>query len=160
MKRYQELAADPLTRPDILGLAILLVTIFGGCDRSYPSNSPADGRIDNGEGLMLVTDDTFSREVLEQADPVVVVMTTKWCPKCTEAKPVLHDLSFQFRESVRFREVDAESNRFLSEKYNVTQYPTILIFADGEVQHRIVGDHHTSRLEHALNTLMANAARE
>ncbi len=154
MKYFNEVTAYLILRPGILGRAILILAIFGGCDRSHPGDSLADGRMDYDAGIELVTDDTFSREVLEQAAPVVVVMTTKWCPECTKAKPVLHNLSVKFKESVRFREVDVESNRFLSEKYDVTQYPTLIIFVDGEVRERLIGTRDISTLEEQLNRIL------
>ena len=130
---------------------------MAGCSRD-PSTISRDAtrQVANAE-VLPVTDETFAQEVLEHPNPVVVVMGTKWCPKCIEIKPSLTRLANELEGRVRFREVDVESNLFLSEKYAITQYPTLLIFLHGEEQERHVADSELSNLKQRLNQILASA---
>ena len=151
MTRSNKQADHLATRRRISGLAIVILVIFVGCDQSYRSDSPVGDRIGSGEVLEPVTDDEFSREVLGHDAPVVVVMTTKWCPECKEAKPVLVKLSKKLRDRVRFREVDAETNPFVMEKYDITQFPSTSVFVKGDEVKRFLGTQELSTLEQWLS---------
>lgn len=84
-------------------------------------------------------------------------MSTKWCPECAKVKPDLEKLVVELDGKVRFREVDAERNRFLAEKYEIAQYPTLLVFVDGKVQDRFVGTAEAAGLKQCLKTILESS---
>ncbi|WP_410050448.1 thioredoxin family protein [Blastopirellula sp. J2-11] len=74
-----------------------------------------------------------------------------------DGKPLLQRLEQQYAGQVRFCEVDVESNLFLSQKYDISQYPTLVVFRAGEEQDRLVGTSQLAtlarRLDEVLNRL-------
>ncbi|GAA4438417.1 hypothetical protein GCM10023155_40370 [Bremerella cremea] len=135
----------PYTQPSIWLTALTFVLLIGlaSCARQPSLESPVV--------LDQVTDVSFDREVLKSSIPVLVVMTANWCPNCARAKPSLQEMSERLQGKVHVREVDAERNRFLAEKYDVHQYPTYLIFDAGTLQERFVGDEGVDRVREIFN---------
>lgn len=131
-----------------------LLAIVAACSRQADVQPPNTPDQTNATHLLAATDQTFAQEVLEHQNPVVVVMSTQWCPECTQLKPDLENLAIEFDDQVRFREVDAERNRFLAEKYEIKQYPTLLIFVDGKEQDRLAGTAEVANLTQCLTTLL------
>ncbi|EAQ82159.1 thioredoxin [Blastopirellula marina DSM 3645] len=135
--------------------AALLGLLMAGCSRSSAPTTDLESASEKLPRLQQVTDESFARDVLEQPEPVVVLMGTRWCPECATSKPLLQRLKQQYADRVRFCEVDVESNLFLSQKYDITQYPTLLVFHAGEVQDRLVGTSQlatlVSRLDEVFN---------
>ncbi|MBI1246740.1 hypothetical protein GC197_02705 [bacterium] len=128
-------------------MALLAMTF--GCDATSGSSSDFSSNVD-AAALVQVTDQTFNQDVLDYDHPVVVLMSTHWCPECGKARPTLCELSSNLKGKVRFREVDAERNPFLSQKYQVTQYPTLIIFIDGQETHRLTGTKELATLKQLL----------
>ncbi|MFN3149847.1 thioredoxin family protein [Bremerella sp.] len=119
--------------------SVILAFVIAGCDRGLDKTLSNDDERSEASTFVQATDETFAQEVLKHPNPVVVIMSTRWCPECQKAKPHLQEIANQLEGKVRFREVDVERNTFLAEKYEITQYPSVLILIDGQVQERLVG---------------------
>ena len=126
-------------KPLLKILPLLLALISAGCDRlsrsTYYTESETGGRI----APIKLTDANFQREVLENDLPVLVDMWAPWCKPCTEMKPTIRQLALELIGQVKVTELNIEENRFVSEKYNVVRYPTLVIFVDGIEVERIIG---------------------
>lgn len=119
--------------------SVILAFVIAGCDRGLDKTLSNDDERAEVSTFVQATDQTFAEDVLKHPNPVVVIMSTRWCPECQKAKPHIQKLANQLEGKVRFREVDVERNTFLAEKYEITQYPTVLILVDGQMQERLVG---------------------
>ena len=139
--------------PGLFGCCMILVVFIAGCDGGLDKALSKDGDRAEISAFVQVTDATFAQEVLKHPNPVVVIMSTRWCPECQKAKPHIQNLANQLDRKVRFREVDVERNTFLAEKYNISQYPTFLIMVEGQVEERIVGTAELSTLEPQLRQI-------
>jgi thioredoxin 1 len=108
--------------------------------------------------LLNVSDDTFTAEVLESEQPVLVDFWAAWCPPCRVMHPVLAALAAD-RDDLRVVEVDAEANVATAARYGVLAMPTFLLFRGGEEVLRLVGSRPRKRLEAELDAALAlNAA--
>ena len=86
-----------------------------------------------------LTDENFQQEVLDSQQPVLVDMWAQWCPPCIELKPTLRKLAAEFAGEVKIGELDVDTNAFIAEKYDVKQYPTLIVFRNGQEVERLIG---------------------
>jgi thioredoxin 1 len=107
--------------------------------------------------LENVTDDSFSAEVLESEQPVLVDFWAAWCPPCRIMHPVLEELAGD-RDDLRVVKVDAEANVATAARYAVLAMPTFVLFRGGEEALRLVGSRPRRRLEAELDAALAPAA--
>lgn len=86
-----------------------------------------------------LTTDTFD-EVIRSADvPVVVDVWAEWCPPCRMLEPVLASIAEDHAEALEVRSLDADVHTEITRRYGVMAMPTLLVFDQGELVHRIVG---------------------
>jgi len=79
-----------------------------------------------------VNDATFLQEVLGNDRPVIVNFYTNWCPACNYARPYFNDLSAEYKDRMKFAAYNCESGTLCYRAYNITAYPTFVIFKEGE----------------------------
>jgi thioredoxin 1 len=106
--------------------------------------------------LLNVTDDSFTAEVLESEQPVLVDFWAAWCPPCRVMHPVLAELAAD-RDDLRVVKVDAEANVATAARYSVLAMPTFVLFRGGEEVLRLVGSRPRRKLEAELDGALAPA---
>ncbi len=62
----------------------------------------------------------------------VYLFYTEWCPHCKSAKPIWENLkkqvgSYVNKTKVNFIKIDCEADTATKEKFNIHQYPTVLM---------------------------------
>jgi thioredoxin 1 len=68
---------------------------------------------------------------------VLVDFMTHWCGPCKEMVPDLEKLSHEFGGKLRVGRLDVDRNRAVSERYNIKQFPTLMILKDGKEVSRL-----------------------
>lgn len=88
-----------------------------------------------------VTDKNFEEEVLEEEDAFVLVdFWASWCNPCKMLGPVIDKLAETYDESdLKVRKMNVDENKKKPSDYGVSGIPTLLLFKDGEVVHKMVG---------------------
>ncbi len=87
-----------------------------------------------------VTDQNFKEEVLEAENYVLVDFWAGWCSPCKMLGPVIDKMAEEYdEEDLKVRKMNVDENEKTSAQYNVSGIPTILLFKDGEVVHKMVG---------------------
>lgn len=87
-----------------------------------------------------LTDETFSKEVLEEKDlPVFVDFFATWCGPCQMVTPIIEELANEFVGKLRVVKVDVDQAPKTAEKYGIMSVPTFMIFKNGEVIKQFVG---------------------
>ena len=90
---------------------------------------------------LVVTDSTFSSEVLESKQLTVVDFWAAWCGPCRMIAPMVDQLAGQYGSTVKFTKLNVDENPDTAATYGVRSIPTLLFFRDGAVVDRIVGLH-------------------
>ncbi len=81
----------------------------------------------------------FEKEVLKEKEKIVLVdFFAEWCPPCQAMKPILEEISENFKE-IKVGKVDIEKSPNLAETYQIISIPTLIFFKDGEIIERITG---------------------
>ena len=86
-----------------------------------------------------LTTATFD-EAINGADlPVVVDVWAAWCQPCTMLEPVLASIAEDHADRMRVLALDADEHPDITRRYGVMAMPTLLVFVEGELVHRVVG---------------------
>ena len=102
-----------------------------------------------GMELKTVTDDSFTADVLEAEQPVLVDFWAAWCGPCRVMNPILADIAAE-RDDVRVVKLDTEANQAVAARYGVLAMPTFMLFKHGEPVLQLVGTRSRKRLESEL----------
>jgi len=104
--------------------------------------------------LNPVTNNTFTAEVLESEQPVVVDFWAAWCPPCRAMNPILDELAAE-RDDLKIVSVDADTEQELAVQYGVLGLPTFVVFENGAPVASLVGSRpkkkFVSEIEQALS---------
>jgi thioredoxin 1 len=91
------------------------------------------------EHLRTLTDTTFDAEVLASPLPVVVDFWAAWCMPCRVLAPTIDELATEFAGRARVGKLDTDANKAVSDRFQISAIPTVIIFKDGKVARRFVG---------------------
>ena len=128
------------------------------CGECGAKNRVDEGRLNNSEAKcgrcgttlttdqdakpVVITDQTFEREVLQTSGrPVMVDCWAPWCGPCRAIAPVLDQLAAESQGSYRIAKLNVDENPQTSARFQISSIPTLLIFKDGKLIDRIIGAH-------------------
>jgi thiol-disulfide isomerase/thioredoxin len=86
----------------------------------------------------------------------VVFFHASWCSICASQRPAVEAVSVlnQFN-SVFFGEVEFEENQDINSMYNISGFPTIVFYKDGNEEHRMTGRNNTeAQISSKINELL------
>jgi thioredoxin 1 len=107
--------------------------------------------------VLAVTDDTFEREVLQSATPVLVDFWAPWCGPCRAIAPVVDELAREFAGKLKVVKMNVDDNPTTPNKYGVRGIPTLLVIEAGQVKEQLVGAQPKARLVSAIGNVVAVA---
>jgi thioredoxin 1 len=89
--------------------------------------------------LNYVTEDSFSEQVLNAAQPVLVDFTATWCGPCKMVDPIVKQLADEWGAKAKVVKIDADQNPNVLARYGVMGLPTLMLFVGGEMRERVSG---------------------
>lgn len=88
--------------------------------------------------IIEVTKDTFDEEVLKSEKNVVVDFNANWCGPCKMLKPILEEIAIT-HNNIKVVSINIDNEEELTEKYNVSSIPCLVVFDNGSEVKRNVG---------------------
>lgn len=89
--------------------------------------------------IVVLTQENFSKEVLQSAQPVLVDFWAEWCGPCKMLSPILDELAEEYDGRVRIGKVNIDDYQDLAAQFGIRSIPTLLLFQQGQVADQIVG---------------------
>lgn len=86
-----------------------------------------------------VTDESFTKEVLESSMPVLVDFWAPWCAPCQFLAPVLESLAEEYAGKYKFVAMNTDENTTIPAEYSIRSLPTLGIFRNGRMIDIIIG---------------------
>ncbi|OUX46920.1 MAG: thioredoxin [Candidatus Pelagibacter sp. TMED275] len=86
-----------------------------------------------------VTDESFEKDVLKSAKPIVVDFWAEWCGPCKQIGPTLEEISNEMSNDVTIAKHNIDNDPNTPTKYGIRGIPTMLLFKSGELKATKVG---------------------
>ncbi len=83
--------------------------------------------------IAVVTDKTFSEEVLSSDLPVLVGFWAPWCAPCQTLPPMLQELIDDYFGKVKVVQLIVDENPDMTEEYRISSIPTLILFENGRM---------------------------
>jgi thioredoxin 1 len=87
----------------------------------------------------VVTDATFTDEVLKSDQPVLVDFWAEWCTPCRKISPLLEEIATEMAGRIKIVKMNADENPKTVRAYQVMSLPTLTIFRNGEPVKSVIG---------------------
>lgn len=81
----------------------------------------------------------FVKEVLESSTPVLVDFWAPWCGLCRYIEPLLNRFQAEWGDQIKLVRINADESLRLVSHYRLTTLPTLLLFENGQLRHRLDG---------------------
>jgi thioredoxin 1 len=91
------------------------------------------------DDVLSVNDASFDAEVLRAERPVLLDVSTEWCPPCRALAPVVAAVAHDLRDRLKVVAVDAEAAPRVTSALGVRAFPTLVVFVGGREVARRVG---------------------
>ncbi len=88
--------------------------------------------------MLELTQETFQKEVQEEAQLVVVDFWAEWCGPCKMLIPILEDLAKEY-SGIKFVKVNVDDNNELAIRYGIRSIPALILFKGGKPIDQIIG---------------------
>jgi len=132
----------------VLCASIMLIIsspVLGSHDKKANSTSLSIGP-EFPDAPLVVTDSTL-RSALVKYSPLVLDFWEKGCRPCLSIDRKIDEMAIDLKGRVVFGKLNIDQNAKTTTKYKVFNYPTILIFKNGSLIYRQIGDIPKDELE-------------
>jgi len=101
-----------------------------------------------------ITDANFQELVLNSDKPVLVDFWATWCGPCRAIAPVIEELHAELEDKAVIGKVNVDENSDTPLNYGVRNIPTLLVFKNGEVVDKVIGNQPKSKIFEILESHM------
>jgi thioredoxin 1 len=102
--------------------------------------------------IHITSDEDFQREVLESDRPVLVDFWAEWCQPCHMLSPTIEAIAEAYGDRITVAKVETDANPGLSERFDITSIPSVILFNGGKEIERLVGVRPRADYETALGS--------
>jgi len=100
--------------------------------------------------IIELTEENFSREVLQDPGLVLVDFWAAWCGPCRMFAPVVDSIAQEYEGKVKVAKLNVDDHPFIAERYNIMSIPTVILFKQGEKVAQLIGYQTKDRLAQVI----------
>lgn len=89
---------------------------------------------------VTLTKENFENEVINSDTPVLVDFWATWCGPCKMLAPVIAQIAEEYAGKVKVCKVNVDDEEELAGQFQVMSIPTLLVFKNGQVVNKAVGN--------------------
>ena len=89
--------------------------------------------------ITTITKDNFRQEVLQSSKPVLVDFWASWCVPCKMLAPTIQQIADEMPE-LKVCKINIDEEMSLAQDYQVMSIPTLILFKNGQVSARPMGN--------------------
>ena len=87
--------------------------------------------------VTVITDQNFDKTIKKGV--VLVDFWAVWCRPCRMQAPIIEEIAKEYKGKAKMCKLDVDQNKIVSNKYNIVNIPTLMIFKDGKMVEKFVG---------------------
>lgn len=107
--------------------------------------------------VVTLTSETFHETINGSEVPVLVDLWAEWCGPCKQIAPILEELAVEKAGLLSIGKLDVDAHPDIAGQYEVMSIPTLLLFVDGQMVHRMVGAKPKSALVRELEEFLPSS---
>ncbi|MEP6696737.1 MAG: thioredoxin [Pseudonocardiales bacterium] len=92
-----------------------------------------------GANTKIVTDATWSTEVLQSDKTVLVDFWAEWCGPCRKVAPILEEIANELDGEVTIAKLNIDENPMVARDYGILSIPTLTVFKGGQAVQSMLG---------------------
>jgi len=122
-----------------LTIAILSIAVISiiSIKLSKSSNIVSEEDQHSKGGVINLTDNNFEQTIKKGV--TLVDFWAVWCGPCKTQGPIIDKVAEEIGSKAKICKLDIDKNPVISNKYNVTLIPTIIIFKNGKIVEKYIG---------------------
>ena len=102
--------------------------------------------------IVYLDDNSFKSTI---ANGVTLVdFYADWCGPCRMIAPIIEELSTEFNGKAKIAKLDIEKAQEVTNEFQVTSIPTIILFKDGNEVKRIIGLRDKETLKNLISSAL------
>jgi len=86
-----------------------------------------------------IDDRTFTKEVLEAEEPVLIDFTATWCGPCKVLAPIVEKLAASSAGKYKVAKIDIDDSPAVATRLGIRGAPTVVVFKNGRETARHIG---------------------
>jgi thioredoxin 1 len=103
-------------------------------------------RIGINMSVIKITNDNFSKEVMESEKTVLIDFWAPWCGPCRMLSPVVDEIAEE-TSTIKVGKINVDEEPELAVKFQVMNIPTLVVLKNGKVVQKSVGVKSKSTIE-------------